>query len=301
MLSKLRIDRLATLYVFRPLQHIIRTGSQVRIPILMYHSISDDAELGPHPYYRTSTSPSVFVEHMRSLDENKYTVVDLDEAIAILERGSDEGKGRSAKDSRKYAVLTFDDGFRDFYTEAFPLLELYGFTATVFLSTAYIGDAERKLFKDRECLLWDEVRELDKKGITFGSHTINHPILVDLKKEEVENEISQSKEVIENVLGKAVRTFSYPYALPEGNAKFKNQIRSTLERCGYAIGVSTRIGTLTESNHDKYFLSRIPLNSCDDASLFKAKLEGDYDWLRVPQELTKRVKGGLSRLNNVRK
>jgi peptidoglycan/xylan/chitin deacetylase (PgdA/CDA1 family) len=279
----------------------MRQGSIVRIPILMYHSISDDAEQGLHPYYRTSTSPSVFAEHMRFLDENKYMVVGLNEAVAILKRRADEGIDRSAKNARKYAVLTFDDGFRDFYMEAFPLLELHGFTATVFLSTAYVGVTERKRFKGKECLLWDEVRELDKKGITFGSHTTSHPILVDLKKEEVESEISHSKEVIEDMLGKAVRTFSYPYAFPDGNTKFKEQVKSTLERCGYDIGVSTRVGTLTDPNHDKYFLSRIPLNSYDDNDLFKAKLEGGYDWLRIPQELSKILKSTLSRLHDVHK
>ncbi len=178
----------------------MRRRNEVRIPILMYHSISDADEKGVHPYFRTSTSPAVFAEHMRFLHDNGYSVIGLNDAVSIL---NSVAKGEMAQQSsiaNKYVVLTFDDGFRDFHSAAFPVLKQFGFTATVFLATGFIGNERRKRFKGKDCLLWDEVRELDRKGISFGSHTVNHPELVELKKEEIEKEIRQSKEEIENNL-----------------------------------------------------------------------------------------------------
>ena len=76
----------------------------------------------------------------------------------------------------RLAVITFDDGFRDFLTAAWPSLSEFGFTATVFLPTGSIA-GQRATFQDRECLTWDEVRTLRREGITFGSHTVSHPSL----------------------------------------------------------------------------------------------------------------------------
>ena len=290
-MSKFRIDRLATLYLFNPLQQVLGSGNRVRIPILMYHSISDAGENGTHPYYQTNTSPSVFAEQMKFLHEYGYKVINVPDAINRLEKKAGESLKKAPGPGSKYVVITFDDGFQDFYTQAFPVLERYGFTSTVYLPTAFIKNSSRRIFRNKLCLTWDEVQELHKRGILFGSHTINHPALADLKNEEIENEIKQSKEEIENTLGTAVDSFSYPYAFPDENGAFTKQVRNTLEKCGYKNGVCTRIGTLTECINDKFFLSRIPVNSCDDARLFKAKLEGGYDWLQVPQIVSKKIKG----------
>jgi peptidoglycan/xylan/chitin deacetylase (PgdA/CDA1 family) len=261
----------------------------------MYHSISETNESGVHPYFRTSTSPLVFAEQMFYLYDNKYETISITDLIKLLEEGSTEDPGKSARDDKKYVVITFDDGFRDFFTEAFPVLERYGFAATVFLSTGFIGNDKRKTFKNKECLTWDEVRELDKKGIVFGSHTITHPVLVDLKKDEVEHEIKYSKEIIEDKLGKTVESFAYPYAFPEDKKPFVNYFRDILRQCGYSHGVSTRIGTAARSD-EKYFMKRIPVNSHDDMALFKAKLEGQYDWIYYPQCWLKAVNNKIGRI-----
>jgi hypothetical protein len=80
-----RIDRFLTLSLFHPLHRLIRSDKGARIPILMYHSISDDKENKVHPYYRTVTSPEVFADHMRFLYENGYRAISLSEAVAVLE------------------------------------------------------------------------------------------------------------------------------------------------------------------------------------------------------------------------
>ena len=250
------------------------------VPILMYHSISEELNPGAtHPYYKTNTSPAVFSLHMEYLYKNNYRILNLDETVVLLK------KREPVRD--KYAVITFDDGFRDFYTEAFPLLHRYEFKATVFLPTAYIGK-KRVGFNGIQCLSWDEVRDLRLKGIDFGSHTVSHPQLHVLGKKEIEHEITHSKTIIENNLGCPIESFSYPFAFPEDSV-FKNYIRGFLEKCGYKYGVSTRIGT-THRNDNFFSMKRIPVNSHDDIPLFKAKLEGSYDWMYFPQYLFKKFK-----------
>lgn len=273
-----RIDRLTTLYVVDP---ILRHTSAVKpsISILMYHSIADEDEAGVHPYYRTSTAPSAFAAQMETLKQAGFSVVDLPAAIRCC---------REPESIRNSVVITFDDGFRNFYTHAFPILERYGFTATMFLPTAHIGDSPLS-FKGKPCLSWSEVRELQTHGITFGSHTVTHPQLHDCDAESIQAEVVVSKRTIEQKLGCSVESFSYPYAFPEADAGFKATLREELRQAGYENGVCTTLGRPGVAS-DPFFLKRLPVNSDDDSQFFLAKLAGSYDWLAKPQYLVKMAK-----------
>jgi peptidoglycan/xylan/chitin deacetylase (PgdA/CDA1 family) len=279
-LSRTRPDRFATLRLFYPIRRIIRF-KRARIPILMYHSLSETGKSNTCAYFQTVTNPRTFAMHMKFLYESGYKTLGLGEAIRSLQ-GADQG-------SAKVVVITFDDGYRDFATKGLPILRQYGFCATMFLPTAFIGDSVRK-FKGRECLTWSQVRDLHKAGIHFGSHTASHRQLVTIKHVEVEEEARRSKQSIEDKLGCRVESFSYPYAFPEMDNLFVGQLRRILEEAGYQNGVSTTLGT-AGAHHDRYFLPRLPVNSWDDMPLFQAKLEGGYDWMRGPQFLTKAIKG----------
>ncbi len=174
-----RLDRFATLYVVSPFQRRAPKPTS-SIPILMYHSISADAETGVRPYYRTSTSRQLFASQMKCLHENGYRTVSLAEVASQLQKPgfSDD----------KRIVITFDDGYNDFYCGAFPLLSRFGFSATVFLPTAFIGNTPLQ-FKGRDCLTWAEVRELSRHGVLFGSHTVTHPQLCKLDWGTIQTEI----------------------------------------------------------------------------------------------------------------
>lgn len=274
-----RIDRFASLYIARPLRRGLSAAEDC-IPILMYHSISDEAENGVHPYFRTVTSPERFAAQMKQLSAGGYGTIWPDDAIAAIDE-SDCGKRK--------VVITFDDGYRDFYRYALPVLIRHGFSATVYLPTAYISDTSAS-FKGKECLTWAEVRELQRHGIHFGAHTVTHPQLHDLNPAQIEEEVVNSKKTIEDKTGCAVDSFAYPYAFPQADEDFKNRLRDTLSAAGYRHGVCTTVGRASRQS-DWFFLERLPVNGCDDETFFKAKLDGAYDWLGRFQYISKLARG----------
>jgi peptidoglycan/xylan/chitin deacetylase (PgdA/CDA1 family) len=269
--------------VAAPLLRAMRKGGPPELPILMYHSISDDPEDGVSEYYKTCTSPQAFRRQMHFLRDAGCRVVPLEEAVRTLGAGNQSGE--------KQVVVTFDDGFRDFYDQAYPVLRDCGFTASMFLPTAFIGNSRHSL-KGKECMNWPEVRELLDAGIRFGSHTVNHPVLVDLEWKEIEREVRDSKNELEQNLGAPAETFAYPYAFPQADHAFVRQFAHLLEDAGYECCVTTVIG-FARPGDNLFQLKRLPVNSRDDNALFQAKLEGAYNWLAVPQQLLKEGKRRL--------
>ena len=284
-MARIRTDRAATLYLIRPLRRCIPSRESLRIPILMYHSISESECQNLHPYFVTETSVQVFETHMKFLSDNGYQTITTEDVVALL--------NSPQKLTGKNVVITFDDGYRDFYRNAFPILNKYGYRATVYLPTAYINQRVHT-FKGKECMTWAEVRELREVGILFGSHTVSHPQLRFVSLPDLEYEVKVSKDTIEDEIGEPIRSFAYPYAFPEGDSAFIHRLRDLLGTCGYKNGVSTVIGS-SHSLEDHFFLRRLPANSKDDLALFRAKLEGDYDWLHTAQYLKKLLTKGTPR------
>ncbi len=277
-----RPDRFVTLYLVSPFLRLAG-GSAPSVPILMYHSISDEDESNARAYYRTKTSPAMFAAQLEYMRENGYETCSLARAVEQVQTQSRTGA--------KLVVITFDDGYRNFYHHAFPVLNQYGFSATVFLPTAYIGESPIS-FKGTECLTWSEVRELSRHGIVFGSHTVSHPQLHELSVAKIQEEIVNSRKTIEEMLGCAVDSFAYPYAFPQTDNDFKKMLRDSLCQAGYRNGVCTIVGRANRSS-EPLFMERLPVNSCDDVPLFQAKLAGGYDWVAKSQYLAKKGKSYL--------
>lgn len=302
----MRLDRTITLNIANSLRRTAPSRPTEslgeKIPVLMYHSISVDAEHGISPYYRLNTHPNIFRRHMSLLKEWGYVGITLDEALKSL-------GGEQTLEGRAPVVITFDDGFQDFYTAAFPVLQEFGFSATMFLPTSFIANS-RRAFRpkggsdldsnrsgDRNCLTWQEIHEMSRYGVEFGSHTVTHPKLYDLTWAEIESELSNSKSQIEDQIGCAVTTFGYPYAFPEGDVKFVKELGCALRSAGYAAAATTRVGRLTREG-DRFFVPRLPVNSCDDDLLFAAKLNGAYDWVGRLQYFRKKLRSSRSQRPN---
>jgi peptidoglycan/xylan/chitin deacetylase (PgdA/CDA1 family) len=309
----MRPDRLITLSLVRPFRRISRKRfganplADKSLPVLMYHSISDASESGVSPYYRVNTNYTRFAGQMELLKLEGYQGVTLSAGLAWLnsQPNNSESEGTTSNfrlplSGARPVAITFDDGFQNFYTEGFSVLKKCGFAATMFLPTAFIGENRRsfrphgknnnsRIKTDSDCLTWREVRELHDAGIEFGSHTVNHPRLVELPWTDIELELRNSKREIENQLGTAVETFAYPYAFPETDHAFVRRFSHLLAKIGYRYCATTRLGHV-KRDADLLKLKRLPVNSCDDDVLFLAKLHGDYDWLALFQGLIKNLK-----------
>jgi peptidoglycan/xylan/chitin deacetylase (PgdA/CDA1 family) len=329
----MRLDRAITLNLVHPLRRafVTRHASPVSsLPVLMYHSISDDPERGMRPYYRVCTGPQCFREQMQYLKDHGCRGVTLSEGLGWLAGKSREQKLQTQKQKTETCivpnsqlstfnyqpvVLTFDDGFHDFYTAARPVLQEFGFTATMYLPTAFIGNPRRSFSPSlcwgegrsevasstinhqpstgRPCLTWPEVRELSSTGMEFGSHTVSHPKLVECAWPKIESELRASKSEIENRLGVLCPAFAYPYAFPQGNQAFAPRFRDLVASVGYHNCVTTEIGRV-KAGDNPYELKRLPVNSLDDTALFAAKLAGSYDWSAPLQAVVKRIKSAIS-------
>ena len=232
--------------------------------------------IGLSPRPRRSPGSSAF------LHSSGYSTLGLGELRQRIQDG---------RELDRRVVITFDDGYGDFYIHAFPVLASYNFSATVFLPTAYIGN-RRRCFNGNPCLTWDETRELSRAGITFGSHTVSHPQLRNLSQQAIDRELLESRETMEQELGTAIDSFAYPFAFPETDAPFRARLSESLERAGYKNGVCTTIGR-ADARRSRWFMKRLPVNSGDDPRLFEAKLAGAYDWVGLPQLWFKMAKDWL--------
>ena len=136
---------------------------------------------------------------------------------------------------------------------------------------------------------WSEVTELHSAGIEFGSHTVTHPKLIEMDWPQIEQELVDSKSAIEKRLGATVNAFAYPYAFPQARKDFVPRFQQTLRRTGYESCVTTEVGR-ERAGDNLFSIKRLPMNDADDVPLLRAKIEGAYDWLAIPQAGAKAVR-----------
>ncbi len=289
----MRWDRWITLLLFRSWCRGDNGRGRI-LPVLMYHSISADPEPDVAAYYRLCTSPARFARQMEWLREHGFRGVTLSDGLARLQGpGWSDGPGSAEQP----VAITFDDGFQDFHTVGFPVLQRVGFRATMYLATAFIG-TQRRPFQPRgtstvpgvfgrPCLTWSEVAELAAAGIEMGSHTVTHPELPRLSWSEIEDELRVSKAEMEQRLGRPVRSFAHPYAIPVERRQYTARLVELLGMAGYETAVTTCIGRVCSAT-PRLLLPRLPANDCDDGPLLEAKLLGAYDWLGRMQSLVRR-------------
>ena len=214
---------------------------------------------------------------MRFLKEH-YRVISLDEFI-------------QGKYSPGSIILTFDDGYQDNFLFAYPILQKFNFPATIFLTVEYI-DSERILPHDRKdlpsankLLTWEEIKEMRKGGIGFGSHGLSHRRLSLLKTPEIKREVEESKKRIEEVLKEKVYHFSYPYGTQE---EISEEIKEIIQKAGYLSALTSLYGENTNPSHP-FLLKRIGIEGSDNLFTFKAKICGALDLLKIKESKKWRI------------
>lgn len=224
------------------------------VPILMYHSIN----YGEGNHF---VSPENFAKQMEYIKKNGYEVITLDELA-----GSIKNKRRFKKNK---VVITFDDGYQDNFKYAYPVLKEFGFPATIFLVSDFMGGEKR-------FLNWDEIRIMSKDNISFGAHTRSHFYLGSFKDETVAiEEIAGSKKRIEQETGMPADYFCYP------SGGFSQRVKELVAGAGYSGACSTNRGFVS-FNRDAYEMKRIKMTNADSGKPLSLwiKLSGYYNLIR---------------------
>lgn len=189
---------------------------------LMYHHIKEEPSNHPAEYVFAIT-PEIFEQQLDFMRQNGYTPISIDQLLHAQQTGH--------KQVEKPVLLTFDDATEDHYTNLFPILKKQNTPAVIFIITDLVGKPGY--------MTWDQIREMQQSGLVeFGSHTCSHRRLRELSQAEIIQEITQSKQIIEEQLQKPIRTFCYPF----GAGAFDKKVRPHVLAAKYLVDFSTKQG-----------------------------------------------------------
>ena len=224
--------------------------------ILMYHHVcpADEIPLVQVPLegWQYSIEPSAFEWQLQEISRRGFRYVSFDEYLAEL------GNGR--RRSGQLATVTFDDGWRDNFNYAFPILKAQAIPATFFIvSGEMVGVAtDRRMMPDQLC-------RLNSEGMTIGAHTRTHPNLALLTHQSLAHELQGSKEDLEMILGTSVNYLAYP------GGRFNRNVLTATQQAGFKAACSV-IGWGQNSEASRYWLYR---------DVFSDQLDSFSDRLRL--------------------
>jgi peptidoglycan/xylan/chitin deacetylase (PgdA/CDA1 family)/glycosyltransferase involved in cell wall biosynthesis len=244
------------------------------IPVLCYHGlVSDDKQ---HENCGIHVPVFLFRQHMAYLLRKGYTPItfrDL-ENINRLDR------------SKRYVILSFDDGYENNYTLLYPILKEFGYTCTIFLVAGAVTNTWDQtsetsiavpLLKDKQ------IREMSSYGIEFGAHSCSHPHLTHLSPEQAKKEIVDSKKLLVETFGMPFETFAYPYG------DVNEEIAGMVADAGFKYGIATDSGPLALSDY-LYHIRRIIIFPHTSTSALGRKVNGSYTFKQVKRDRKRRKK-----------
>jgi peptidoglycan/xylan/chitin deacetylase (PgdA/CDA1 family) len=233
-------------------------ASPLRVPILMYHEIGLPSETNS----RLAVSPSAFAAQLAYLEDAGFKTVTAGTLSALLAGNIEELPDRTV-------VLTFDDGYDSLHSRAMPLLDQYGFTATVFVTTGWVeGDGTRATRKGPGRMLsWSQVTEAMLAGIEIGAHTCQHLQLDQLPEGLLREELYSSKERLEDKLGQQVPGLAYPFGY--SNARVRQVARDAGYGYGYAV-----CNTTARQTSNPFLLPRLTVRRSMTMPAFRRLVHG---------------------------
>lgn len=231
----------------------------VSVPILMYHRVAPRDD-GPASLAQYRVTPEAFEAQLTWLRQNGYTGI----SPADLASAMEEGRAIPGRP----VLLTFDDGYRDFATTAWPLLQHHGLSATVAVVTGKMGgvaDWDEKFGTPAPLMTWEELQHVAAQGADVASHSATHRAFPSLSAEEVLKEAVLSAQAIERTTGSLPDTLIYPYG------SYDRLSGRACELAGYRLGLGTASGIATLLA-DPMQMPRVEVSGFDDIGAFAARL-----------------------------
>lgn len=219
------------------------SDANIGIPILCYHSIAESKDND------LLLSPEKFKSQLKYLKDNEYTPITMDELYDFLKNNKPIPE--------KSVVITFDDGYRDNYTTAFPLLKEFNFKATVYVISNFL---DNDLYMTKA-----QVKEMSDWGIDIESHTAKHEDLSKLTLDQQYETMKNSKDQLETTVGKKVDYIAYPFG------KFNANTRNATEKAGYKLGFNLA-GGLADRGDNTYNIDRLYVSNNYTLDQFITKL-----------------------------
>lgn len=226
--------------------------------ILMYHNIDVPPKGARIP--NLFVTPRMFRFQMWYLRAAGFKVVSIQNMLDSVSRGDLR---------RDLVAITFDDGYVDFYTNAFPVLKQYGYPSTVYVVSGLVGkdstwDSKNEYFV-KPLMDAKTILEISRHGVEIGSHTKSHPELTLISQAEQLAEIENSKKELKTLVGHPVDSFCYP----GGNHDLL--VKEVVKKAGYLNAVSTQRGHV-ERGFDPFALRRIPIKLITNPVSFLYKI-----------------------------
>jgi peptidoglycan/xylan/chitin deacetylase (PgdA/CDA1 family) len=220
-------------------QKKVITAETIELPIIMYHYVEYLNDNNDLTKAKLTISPDIFENQLSTLQKNRYTTCYAVDIPSLIKNYNNH--------SSKIVVLTFDDGYEDFYLNVFPLLKKYQVKATVFIiynainKNGYLND--------------DQIKEMIASGLVeIGSHTLDHLYLAKIPRDKMVIEVNNSKLELERKFGIIINSFAYPYG------SFDHDVMEQVKKSGYTVAVSV-INGHKQSPENIFFLSRIRAGS----------------------------------------
>jgi len=249
-------------------------AKQCGLRILLYHAVGTRLR---HDPYGISISTELFERHMALLAGIK----DI-RPVGLLDwRPASQGL---------HVAVTFDDGYRDNYTFALPILERFNLKATFYLVTGYIGsDRVFEWIRDSKGmsddvsvsrsefmpLNWDQVLEMERRGMEFGSHSHSHRSLSEIDPGIIAGELGESIRELEKHLSDGAYSFACPFGVWREAAE---KLKELVQGSGYSGAFLGKWGALKKKAHP-YDMPRLTIYGWDSLGVFQRKIGGSYDWL----------------------
>jgi peptidoglycan/xylan/chitin deacetylase (PgdA/CDA1 family) len=222
----------------------------ITLPILMYHYVRTPPSMTSDLLgYKLSVSPADFTAQMDWLSLHGFHPVDFNDVRAYF-------AGTQPLPANP-VVLTFDDGYADLYTTAYPILAAHGFKAVAYIVSGFVGRSQN--------VSAAQVVQMDQNGIEIASHTVDHANLARSSNGSTMRELVDSKRALENLLGHSVLDFAYP------SGQFTAQTVAAVQRAGYATAVTT-LFSVDHSVADRYLWTRVRVGGGESLADFVKSL-----------------------------